>query len=201
MQEQVRFMLGEGLLVAPIVEPGQVSLKRVTKGLKGRWYDYNTKKEVSQDDEIETGLERIGCFIQGGYIIPTFELEEKIKSSQDARECNISLYVALNEQEQAKGKFYMDDGETFDYKKGSFTRKGIAFDNNVLTWSSEDNGEFHIKNNITKITVLGVKTAYKAAYLVQESQSKLGAKLTMTKEFCLIEFEAAANKNWKIVLE
>ena len=58
-----------------------------------------------------------------------------MKSSRSARESNIKLIVGLDEQGSAKGSMYVDDGETFDFRKGRFTRKNFVYENNTLTWS------------------------------------------------------------------
>lgn len=36
-------------------------------------------------------------------------------------------------QNEAKGKLYVDDGHSFDYKKGSFLLREFTFSNNKLT--------------------------------------------------------------------
>jgi alpha-glucosidase (family GH31 glycosyl hydrolase) len=122
MKEQERFMLGDAILVVPILEAKKSTIKNCTKGLEGRWYDYYTKKEVFGDEEMNVGLERVGVFVKGGEIIPSFDIRTYVKSSKDAKESNINLYVALDEQGAAKGKLYVDDGESFNYKKGEYVR-------------------------------------------------------------------------------
>jgi len=202
MQEQDRFMLGEGLLVAPILEKDVTSLKNHLKGLEGRWYDYFTKKEVAPGDEINTGLERIGCFVKGGHIIPTFDVRSHTKSSKDAKESNIHLYVALDEEENAKGKLYSDDGETFDYKDGKCNTTTFEFTNNTLSWNgAEASSGYKLNNRVTKVVITGSTDKVQNAYLIQDDQNKQKVQLIKGSGFLQVELVTLASKNWKIVLE
>jgi len=202
MKEQERFMIGDGLLVVPILEANRNSIKGVLDGLEGRWYDYYSKNEIFGDEEIKTGLERIGCFIKGGNIIPNFDIRTYTKSSKDAKESNISLCIAVDEEDQAKGKMYFDDGETFDYKKGTFSRKTIEFEKNTLTWKSEEEGgNFTPNNRVTKAVIMGLNSKVDNAYLVVEGRAKQKIQLEKTSGCVILQFVVLANKNWKIVLE
>lgn len=204
MHDQERFMVGDGLLVVPIMEKGKSSIMEPLKGLGSRWYDYFSKKEVFQEDEeIKTGLERIGCFVKGGNVIPTFEIKSDVKSTKDAKESSISLYVALDETDSAKGEVYFDDGETFDYKDGQYARKKINFEGNTLLWEGEDDNNFSVENQVTKVVIMGVKNnAFKNAYL-EEENGKVSQKINLVKgaDYVTLEFKALANKSWKIILE
>jgi len=202
MNEQERFMLGESILVVPIVEANKSSIKDALKGLEGRWYDYYSKKEMFGDEEIKTGLERIGCFVKGGSIVPTFDVRSYTKSSKDAKESNINLYVALNEEDSAKGKMYFDDGETFDYKSGAFSRKTIEFNKNTLSWTTEEERSgYTVNNRVTKAVITGLSSKFENAYLVPEGRIRQKIKLTQNAGSIVIEFVALAGKNWKIVFE
>jgi alpha-glucosidase (family GH31 glycosyl hydrolase) len=201
MKEQERFMIGDGLLVVPILEANRSSIKGVLNGLEGRWYDYYSKREIIGDEEIKTGLERIGCFVKGGNIIPTFDIRTYVKSSQDAKESNISLMIAVDEEDNAKGKMYFDDGETFDYKKGTFSRKTIEFQKDTLSWKSDEEGNFTPSNRVTKAVIMGLNTKVQNAYLVEEGKARQKIQLEKKSGCVVLEFVTLANKNWKIVLE
>jgi len=201
MHEQERFMLGEGILVVPILEAKKSTIKNCTKGLEGRWYDYYTKKEVFGDEEINVGLERVGVFVKGGEIIPSFDIRSYVKSSKDARESNINLYVALDEQGTAKGKLYVDDGESFNYQKGEYVRKTFEFKENTLTWNGVEEGSGYTFNNrVTRIAIAGLESKVKDAYIVQ-GDKKNKVQVVKADDHIVVEFVALANKNWKIVLE
>jgi len=202
MSEQERFMVGDGLMVVPILEANRSSIKGYLKGLEGRWYDYHSKREVFGDEEIKTGLERIGCFIKGGNVIPSFDIRTYVKSSQDAKESNIVLNIAVDQEENAKGKMYFDDGETFNYKKGAYTRKIVEFKNNTLSWKNDqDGGDFVPNNRVTKAVLMGVNSKVQNAYLEVEGKPKQKVQIEKKQGYVVLEFVALASKEWKIVLE
>jgi len=202
MKDQERFLVGDGLLVVPVLEKGATSIKGALNGLAGRWYDYFTKREVAVDEEIKTGLERIGCFVKGGHIIPTFEIKSHTQSSQDAKLSNIHLYVGVDEEENAKGELYSDDGETFDYKKGACLRNTFEFSKNTLTYKAGQATNGHkMPNRITKVAISGVIDKFETAYLVEDGKKKQKVQLIKRSGSILVEFVALASKSWKIVLE
>jgi len=198
--EQERFMVGEAILVTPILEAKQTTLENPLKGLEGRWYDYYNKKEVMEGDKIKTGLDRIGCFVKGGHIVPQFDIRSHTQSTQDAKQCNINLFVALDDEDKASGKMYFDDGETFDYKKGSCMRKNFEYKDGTLTWEGEENSGYEAPNRVTKVLITGLSTRFETAYLVQGATNKQKIQVVKGAGNVLLEFVALASKNWKIVL-
>ena len=194
-------MLGESLLVVPILEPGKPTLKDPTQGMKGRWYDYHTKKEVLPEEEIEVDIDRIGCFLKGGSVMPLFEVKSYMKSSKDVKKSSINLLVGLDEEGNAKGSMYVDDGETFDYKKGEFARKNIEFKDGKLVWENTGKSEFDIYNKITKVTIMGLKdTSFAGAYLQVDDQ-KQSVTVVRSEGAVILEFMTHANKDWSISLQ
>jgi len=202
MEEQQRFFVSDSLLVVPIVDAGVTSIKGALDGLTGRWYDFHNKREVFADDEIKTGLDRIGAFVKGGKIIPSYDIKSYTKSSKDAKESNIHLYVAVDEEDKAEGKLYFDDGESFNYKKGACSRKNITFNKNTLTWAAvEEDNKFEVNNRVTKVVLAGVSAKFENAFIVDEENKKKKITMTRNANHTLLEFVALANKNFKIVLE
>jgi len=202
MKDEVRFMLGDSLLVEPILEPGKPILKDPLRGMSGRWYDYYTKKEVFPEEEVNVGIDRIGCFLKGGKIVPLFEVRSYMKSSKDVKEGNLTLYIGLDEQETATGNIYFDDGETFNYRNGNFMRKKIEFQKDKLVW--ENNGEtgYVPHNRVTKVVLMGLNnTNFSKAYLQIEGGPKKAIQIIKNTDHVVLEFVALADKNWSINLE
>jgi len=201
MKEQERFMIGEGLLIVPILEENKMTISGALKGLSGRWYDFYSKREIQQNEEINTGLERIGCFVKGGKIVPTFDIRSYVKSSKDAKESNIVINVALNNEGKAQGKMYFDDGETFDYKKRIYKRKDIKFENNILTWEDDKQGiEYNLVNRVSKVIIMGIDEKLKNAYLLK-GDTKQKIMMNQDGNSVSLEFIVLANCDWKIILE
>jgi alpha-glucosidase (family GH31 glycosyl hydrolase) len=201
-REHERFMVGNGLLVVPLFDNEKLSTKDALQGLEGRWYDYYTKREILSDEEIKGGPDRIGCFVKGGNIIPTFEIRSYVESHNDARESNISLYIALDGTESAKGTMYFDNAEISEEKTGTkFSRKTIEFQKNTLTWRNVETNGFDIHNRVTKAAIMGLNSKVQNAYIVQEGKPKQKIQIVKKEGYVVLEFVALSNKDWKIVLE
>ena len=155
MKDDVRFLVGEDLLVVPILEAGQYSIINPLKGLIGRWYEHQTMKEMFVGENLETGIEKIGVFLRGGSIIPQYQVKNNMKSSVHVKEGDISILVSLDENEHAKGRYYIDDGETFNFNKGAFTEKSIEFNKDTLSWIDTGNNGFKVLNKVTRMTLIG----------------------------------------------
>jgi len=197
MKEEERYMIGDGILVVPVLKEGQKTIKH---GLKGRWYDYYEKKEVKEGEEIEVGIERIGVFVKGGKIIPQYEVKDEVKSSKDLKENGeMIVMVALDEEEKAKGEIYFDDGETFGYKKGEFSRKVIEFREGKLVWKEEGDGRYQVKNKVKKIIMVGMKrNGVKIVKLLRENGKMEELKISEKNGHLEIEVDVMANENWSI---
>jgi len=163
---------------------------------EGRWYDYYTKREMPEF------VNKIGCFIKGGNIIPTFDVRSYVKSTKDAKESNISLYVAVDEENAAKGKMFFDDKETSNSETNDFARKIVEFENGALTWKGEEETSgYTVKNRVTRAILMGLNSKVQHAYLVEEGKSRQKVQLIKSEGYVVLEFVALASKDWKIVLE
>ncbi len=109
------FMLGDNLLVAPLFT-GQKSRKLILPS--GNWYDFYTGNYIGNGQviEIKPGLDHIPLFVKDGGIIPL------IPPVQHTPRTGESLPVEVRFYGKKTGSFrlYDDDGDTFDYEKGSF---------------------------------------------------------------------------------
>jgi len=200
-KDQERFMLGDALLVVPVLEPGVFAIKDPLQGLEGRWYDYYTKREVLPVEEVHFGMERIGCFLKGGNVVPTFDIENFVKSSQQAKESNINLLIGVNEYSTAQGSMYFDDGETFNFKKGAFLRKNIEFQEDQLVWENQGYGGYDPNNKVTRAILMGARTQkFSKAYLQEDGGTKQKISLIKNAGNIVLEFAALTSKNWKIFL-
>ena len=169
------FLVGTDILVAPIVEQG----KRVRAVYipKGAWIDYWTKEEIEGGRTIlkEAPLDICPIFIKKGSIIPNYPVQQYVGQKQ-IDELTLDIYPG-----KGQNIHYLDDGESFDYKKGIYNKycitmnenDGLKIDikidnegyqngyksfrmliNNVVANTVEYNGEsmsFNVNNNCTEI--------------------------------------------------
>ncbi len=111
-----QYMAGEYLLVAPLFT-GQTTRKVVLP--KGKWYDFYTG-EYAGDGEVITvtpGLDKIPVYVKDGGIIPM------MKPMLHAPKAGEKVDIEIRHYGEKPGKYllYDDDGETFNYEKGSFS--------------------------------------------------------------------------------
>ncbi|EOT2957722.1 DUF4968 domain-containing protein [Clostridium perfringens] len=119
MREQ--FMLGENMLVAPVLYEGERS--KTVYLPKGSWFNYFTMEKLQGGKwyKLPCELDEILVFVKEGSIIPTYN--KKFRNVKE-RPKNILLKVF---GENAKGFHYNDDGHTMEYLEGKYTYMGIEF--------------------------------------------------------------------------
>lgn len=150
------FIVGDSLLIAPILEPGVTSHEvKLPGGSDEVWYNFFTHVVHSAGDmSIPVLISTIPAYIRGGSIIP---LKMRLRrSSTITADDPYTLYIACDGQGKAKGSFYVDDGKSFDYKKGQFTLKELSFDGVSLT--SKGVGTYSAPT-VERIVFIGVKSA------------------------------------------
>lgn len=119
MREQ--FMLGENMLVAPVLYEGERS--KTVYLPKGIWFNYFTMEKLQGGKwyKLPCELDEILVFVKDGSIIPTYN--KKFRNVKE-RPKNILLKIF---GENAKGFYYNDDGHTMEYLEGKYTYMDIEF--------------------------------------------------------------------------
>ena len=119
---QQQYLFGPSILVTPV--KGNEELAKVYLP-EGQWFDLFTDKlyEGKQTILTESPLEKMPLFAKAGSIVPMQKLVEST-----AENPGDTLYVHV----YAGGTnnqfvYYEDDGESFDYSKGSFYKRTIAY--------------------------------------------------------------------------
>jgi alpha-glucosidase/alpha-D-xyloside xylohydrolase len=117
------YLYGRDILVAPVVEKGATSRSLYLP--RGAWYDFWTHERLEGGREIvrEVDLETIPLYVRAGAILPM----GPVKQFADQQvEGPLTLWVHPG----ANGVFslYEDDGKTFNYRIGEFTRIRMAWD-------------------------------------------------------------------------
>ncbi|EHK2427254.1 DUF4968 domain-containing protein [Clostridium perfringens] len=118
MREQ--FMLGENMIVAPVLYEGERS--KTVYLPKGSWFNYFTMEKLQGGKwyKLPCELDEILVFVKEGSIIPTYN--KKFRNVKE-RPNNILLKVF---GENAKGFYYNDDGHTMEYLEGKYTYMDIT---------------------------------------------------------------------------
>jgi alpha-glucosidase len=118
-----QYLLGPSIMVAP-VESNRELLKVFLP--EGDWYYLFTGKKHRGGQEIiiETPIHKLPVFIKGGAILPMQRTTPNTKVKSD--ELILHVYKGGDSQFQ----IYEDDGETFDYQNGNFTKRTISYEPN-----------------------------------------------------------------------
>jgi alpha-glucosidase len=120
---QHQYLFGPFILVAP-VESNKEFVKVYFPQQDSLWYSvYNGVKHSGKTEEIlECPLHRLPVFIKGGAILPMDPAKNHTGETTD------QLIIHLYAGPQATSfEFYEDDGSSFDYQKGVFSKRKMEY--------------------------------------------------------------------------
>ncbi len=122
-----QFMVGNNLLIAPLFA-GETERQVILP--QGKWFDFYTGEFVGEEEiiTVRPGLEKIPVYVKDGGIIPLWPPITKITDEK------LPLEIRHYGNKASTYDLYDDDGETFNYEKGDYTRI-------LLTVNVKDNGE------------------------------------------------------------
>lgn len=120
------FMFGPAMLIAPVYEQGAES-RKVYLPAGHKWYDYWTNEVYDGGCEytVDAPIGVLPIFVRAGSIIPTGEDVPNTKAAQK------SITVNVYRGGDCEFELYFDDGVTYDYENGDFTKIR-------LTWNEAD---------------------------------------------------------------
>lgn len=120
-EQSVDFMLGNGLLVANIVEQSATK-RKIYLPSGNNWYDFYTMQKYAggQEIEISVNLSSIPLFIRDSAIIPLTKDEARLQSGYFK---HLKLLIG---GESSEFQLYQDDGLTQEYKDGGYSETTIT---------------------------------------------------------------------------
>ncbi|XP_069853023.1 uncharacterized protein [Dipodomys merriami] len=107
-----QFLWGPALLITPVLEEGADRVKAYVPDAV--WYDYETGAKLrwrKQEVEMELPGDKIGLHLRGGYIFPT---QQPSTTTMASRQNPLGLIIALDENNEARGELFWDDGQSKD---------------------------------------------------------------------------------------
>ncbi|WP_051302720.1 glycoside hydrolase family 31 protein [Salibacterium aidingense] len=118
-EESYQFMLGEQVLVAPVVEKGKEKIEVYLPDNEKGWYDWHTGVYYSGGQTIttEAPMDRVPLFAQAGSIIPIDTKEDKMQKKEQRG----YLCFPLQKNGETRFSHYEDDGVSNHYKQGEST--------------------------------------------------------------------------------
>jgi alpha-glucosidase (family GH31 glycosyl hydrolase) len=143
---ELQFMVGNSIMVSPITDGDTTEIDVYFPA--GKWYDmFNYSETINCmprggrgcSERIHTPLEETNVHIHGGNIIP---LRETSLTTVESRTKNFELLVALDQNMNAEGSLFHDDGEQVDLTHVTMVDYNAKTDN--------DNKELKITGKVAK---------------------------------------------------
>jgi len=128
-EAQYQYMIGDNLLVAPVLSEFENSKKLyLPEGKWLGWWD-NKVYEGGQWILVDAPIDRIPLYIKQGSVIPMREKMEYIgEHTQDVSHLTLKIFPA----EESKYEFYQDDGQSLKYQEGDYLVTNIVVRNNEM---------------------------------------------------------------------
>jgi len=149
-------LLGDSLLVHPVTNAGVSSVKVYFPGHDVLWYEIENYQvyQGAGYQTIPVTIEKIPVFQRGGVIVS--KKERARRASTAMSKDPYTLIVTLDQQGQAQGRLYADDGQSFDYKTGHYLLIEFTMKGNVLSSKFIGEGRYETSEMIEKIVIAGV---------------------------------------------
>lgn len=119
-EEEEEFLLGDSVLVAPVLQPLSASTKKVVRLPRGGWYEAETLRRVEGDQTLDLTLESEPVYFREGAIIPLHRRGDAV--------------LLLPGPQPTRFTWFDDDGLTEAYRRGegeklviSLSRSGVTF--------------------------------------------------------------------------
>jgi alpha-glucosidase len=156
------FMVGDALLVAPVLEKGQA--EREVYLPRGRWYDYHTCQPVQGGRTIcvQAPLNTMPMFARAGRVIPLWPVQQYV-GQVPIKELYLRAYAGNGEI-----TLYEDAGEGLDYLNGDyrwlyFTLKVLPTGGVSIDWRRA--GKYKAAYDGVRCEVFGIEIEPKAVEL------------------------------------
>jgi len=135
-EHQDKFLIGNSILVAPILQKGQ---KEKTLRLPpGNWYSYSTLQLMASNTEITepSPLGRYPMFVKSGSILP-----KAIPGRNAPETLQGSLVLEIYPDAKMYGEYYLDDGSSKSYLQNKFFLL-------IMDGSMDKSGKIHLNISV-----------------------------------------------------
>jgi hypothetical protein len=124
-------LLGDAFLVVPALDDKAPSVT-VAKP-PGVWYDLWSGKSIKDGEVKPVTMFDIPVFLRGGRIVPLYATPGD--GAMATIVTPLTLMIAGDENHEAEGFIYLDDGLTYAYDEGEFIHRRFTLKNGVLSSS------------------------------------------------------------------
>lgn len=198
------YLLGDRLLVHPVTHPGVSDVSVYFPGTQDIWYDIDTYRKIQGGGavKIPVTISKIPVFQRGGTIIPK---KERIRrSSALTHNDPYTLIVAVDRNGSASGTLYIDDGQSFDYRKKKYLYLSLEFKGNKLSSRYIDTARYPSRSWLERVVILGLPAGVTSAQAESKSAGRVTLETTYNTETQSIIVRKPAvsmAEEWTIVLQ
>ncbi|KZV75263.1 glycoside hydrolase family 31 protein [Peniophora sp. CONT] len=157
----LQFMIGRDILVSPVTSPNVTTVDAYFPGENTTWRDWYTHEVVDTTPGTPTTLSaplsHIPVHIRSGSILLLHA--HPAYTTKETRSKPYTLLVSLDNDGQAFGTAYIDDGESNPDSNGFISNRTLTFSANGGGISIKGAGGFNVEQSIESITVLGVTSS------------------------------------------
>ncbi|EPX71699.1 alpha-glucosidase Agl1 [Schizosaccharomyces octosporus yFS286] len=195
-----QFMVGDALLVSPVLDPNTTKVNGVFPGNESTvWYDWYNHTAIEhkpyENKTMDAPLEHINVAIRGSKVIP---MQQPAYTTEETRENPFNLLVALDKQGTARGSLYADDGVSVTPNATLW----VDFSAKSNELSSVSFGNYNVRVPLANVTILGVSSSPKQVQFNNEAVMSYNY-INETKELIITKLEnftsiGAFAKNWTV---
>ncbi|XP_075862342.1 putative maltase-glucoamylase 2 [Microcebus murinus] len=175
-----QFMLGPAILVSPVLESNTFEIRAYFP--RALWYDYSMEsgnKSAGEWKTLEAPLDHINLHVRGGYILPW---QEPAMNTNSSRQQFMGLIVALDDNGEAEGEIFWDDGQSIDtYENGNYFLANFTAAQNNLQIRTIHNKYLDDSNplKVGYIRIWGINSTYVTqVYLIYDNQQFVETNFT-----------------------
>jgi alpha-glucosidase len=174
LSEEDAFMLGNGLLIAPVLDEGATTRTVYLPEHSGGWYEFHSGRPFAGGETVtvDAPLGHIPAFAQGGAMIALSDKVDGLDPAQDT--ARTLLVFAPGCAGRFFGELYDDDGLTTGWRTGSGRVVTLLLDcdgDGHLRLSASANGSYCPAYGKIRVQLIGASTLT----LDSESESLLTA--------------------------
>lgn len=201
---ETEYLIGDSILVRPVMEPGVSQVSVYFPGEADVWFDRDTYQVFRHGTlNIPVSLSKVPTYQRGGSIV---SLRERVRrASSLTLQDPFTLIVALSVNGTASGNLYLDDGESYEYRKGKYVALDLVYENGALSSKFAGPGRFATESWLEKVVILGVPhNSYSKATVQSASRGKKSADVLYSgdsKSLTVRKPKVNMGEEWSIRLE
>jgi alpha-glucosidase (family GH31 glycosyl hydrolase) len=145
------YLWGESILVAPVLEPG--ATHRTAYLPRGIWWDFwtNHKIEGGRDVTREVDLGTLPLYVKAGTILPIGPVKQ-----YSSEESDVPLILRVYPGADGSSSLYEDDGTSFRYQEGAFSRIKCTWNDKERTLSLKVDPQGKVPNRkVLSLEIVG----------------------------------------------